>query len=336
LTDPARGVEILEAQASELATSGDWTALHELLNGAEIPQVLGSPTLAYRLAESLYHTGRMRELRAFAGRYHDVAKGGADSLGVMRALNLGGIAAFELGHILEARDLWEELFSLAEALKDEDMLARASNNLGAVADLQGDRPRALAYFRMALPIYQRLHQQRGLAQTYYNVGGSLRRAEQFDEAVAAFEQAVAIAEDIRYRPIIAMTLASRAELEIMRSDAPVAHSLADRALHMSRDSGDPITEGEALRVRGLAANMLDLEPGREGSWDGTEDLEAALELARSTGNRLLEAETLRDLGMSQGRVTRELLERSVRAFRALGAEAEADRVKQLMEPGAET
>lgn len=324
------GTEALEAQASGFATSGDWKGLHELLDGAETPVVLGSPILAYRFAESLYHTGKIRELQAFSVNYRTMARETADSIGIMRALNLGGIAAFELGEILEARQLWEELFSLSENLKDEDMLARASNNLGAVADLQGDRSRALAYFRMALPVYQRLHQHRGVAQTYYNVGVSLRAAEQFDEALAAFEQAVMVAEEISYRPIIAMTLASRAELEIMRKDFPVAHSLADRALGMSRESGDPITEGEALRVRGIARAMVAAESGGEGWQEATADLEAALELARRTGNRLLEAETLRDLGTSMERMGRGFLQRSVSAFRALGAEAEAERVSQLL------
>jgi len=336
LTDPDRGVSALEARAYELARSGDWRALHELLDRAERPDVLASPVLAYRFAEALYHTGRMRELRSFASRYHAAAKETADSTGLLRALNLGGIAAFELGDVGAAQELWEELFSLSETLKDEEMLARAANNLGAVADLQGDRPRALTYFRMALPIYQRLHQQRGLAQAYYNVAGSLRDDAQFEEAVAAFEQAVTIAEDIGYEPIIAMTLASRAELEIMRADPAVARSLADRALGMSRDSGDPITEGEALRVRGIAATMLATQSGRAAAEDGTDDLEAALELARNTGNRLLEAETLRDLGMARGRMMPALLEQSASAFRAMGAVAEADRILQLMEPSAET
>jgi len=61
-------------------------------------------------------------------------------------------------------------------------------------------------------------------------------------------------------------------------------------LQLSRQLGDPITEGTGYRVRAQARIAQTLVA------EAAEDLEEALRLARSTMNLLLESETLRDMG----------------------------------------
>lgn len=317
-------------RASARAAAGDWSDVYAELAEVEVDQILASPVIAYRFAEALYHTGQMRALRSFADQYVAEARSSADTTGVLRALNLAGIAAFELGEIDVAEARWDELLGLADGSGDQDMMARAANNLGAVANLRGHSNQAVIFYRSALPLYQRLGQRRGLAQTYHNLGVSQRDLQRYDEATSTFASATQVAEEIPYPPVIAMTLISRAELEVQRSDFAVAEELASRGLTLARELEDPISEGEALRVRGLARGL-----GGEVR-EANREMELALDLARQTGNKLLEAETLRDLGeLSSGaaEVDNARLADALRCFEALGATAEADRLRTLLADG---
>ena len=150
--------DALRSKVESLAHAGDWAALYELLRGEGRADLLTDDSTAYRFAESLYHTGRMDELASYAAAYEEEARGAADPDGVMRALNLAGIAAFELGDPGGARSKFDALMELAEASRDQEMLARAANNLGAIANLRGRRHEALAYYHLAIPLYQRLGQ----------------------------------------------------------------------------------------------------------------------------------------------------------------------------------
>lgn len=315
----------LDTRATKLAEAGDWAGLHALLS-EDVDVVLASSALSYRYGEALYHTGRMRELRAFAGRYEAAARDGSDLAATLRALNLAGIAAFELGDISDARDRWDRLFEMADGAGDPDMLARAANNLGAVANLRGEGTSAITYYRLAIPAYQRIGQVRGLAQTYHNLGVSLRDLGRLDEAVDAFDRATRTAEAIGYDPVVVMTLVSRAELEIRRGAPAIAARLGERAVALSRGIGDPIGEGNAHRVLG-AARIASGDPR------GVAALERALSIARDTGNALLAAETLRDLGSAGGDAGRSRLEEAREIFASLGATAETARIDAMLEDG---
>ena len=314
--------------AAEFAAAGDWSGVYAALADVAVEAILESPVTAYRFAEALYHTGQMRELRSFADQYVSEARATSDTTGVLRALNLAGIAAFELGDIDVAEARWDELLGLADGSGDRDMMARAANNLGAVANLRGHSNQAVVFYRLALPLYQRLGQRRGLAQTYHNLGVSQRDLERYDEATSTFASAIQVAEEIPYPPVIAMTLISRAELEVRRSDFQVATELASRGLALARGLDDPISEGEALRVRGLARSLSGAVA------EAVREMESALDLARQTGNKLLEAETLRDLGAlssDDDETAHARLTESLHCFEALGATAEADRIRALNE-----
>jgi len=323
--------DAVRQRTRSLAAEGEWKRLFDTLDGLERSSVAADSALAYRFGEALYHTGRMPELAAFAQEYEEAARGAADPRETMRALNLGGIAAFELGDTGGARRSFDTLMELAEGEGDEEMLARAANNLGAIANLRGRRHEALAYYSLAIPLYQKLDQTRGLAQTHHNLGLSYRDLGRPHDSVEAYSRAISLAESISYALLVAMSTVGRAEIELRRGDVEFGRRLVDRGLAISREIPDPISEAEALRVRGLVH-------AAEGASDtqAHADLAAALYLARETENRLLEAEIERDMGrqaLSRGELgeAERLLRSSARCLHSIGAIAEARVVESILE-----
>lgn len=307
-----------------MVSAGDWRALYERLRDVDRAELLADPSLAYRFGECLYYTGRMLELSSYGAELEIASREASDTYGIMRALNLAGTAAFELGQIDEASEKYHRLQDMAEVEENEDMLSRAANNLGMIANLRGHPEEAIACYRMAIPVYQRLRQMRGLAQTCHNLGLSYRDLGRLDDAVKAFQEAADLAESINHQPLLCMSIVGRAEVQLMASDKELSCELVQRGLQLARDAGDPISEAEALRVRGLAkSDSVESECA-----EALSDFDAAARLARQTGNVLLEAEIDRDVGraywkLGRAAAARAKLERAADLFENLGALAAA-------------
>ena len=306
-------------RADALAGESRWGDLLRLLEGLPARERVASADVAYRFGEALYHLGQMEPLARHASAFETTSRRDRNVAGIMRALNLRGIAAFELGRPEEARQAFETLMALAEPEQDDDMLARASLNLGALANLQGSPATALSLYQLALPLFHKLGQTRGLSQTHQSLAMSYRDLRRYGEAEDEYREAVRLGLGFGYTPIVAMAVIGRAEVLVLRGDHQTALGLVGWGLQLSRQLGDPITEGTGFRVRALARAALGLVS------DAREDLDIALEFARSTDNVLLEAETRRDLGRlaircGDGVPARDHLESAVKAFRRLGSD----------------
>lgn len=329
MSGPRRHPDDLLVRARELAGSGEWRDLVELLEGIDRETLLADSRLAYLHGQGLYFTGRMEELRSFAETFEAEARSRADAAATMRALNLAGNTAFELGEPERAERRYEELMDLAEAEGDREMQANAANNLGALANRRGRPEEALAYYRLAAPLYERLGETRGLAQMHHNIAISYRDKGWLRDAQEFYREAQRLADGIGYQPLVAMSTAGRAELEVRREDPAVARELAERALAIAGDVGDPVTQGDALRVLGLATAGDD--PTAVGR--ALEHVERAADLGRESSNRLLEAEATRDAGrllMEAGETEegRKRLRRALALFESIGAELESGRIRE--------
>lgn len=322
----------LRAVARQLAAEGRWADLARRFGEEDFERILDDSFLAYRYGEALYHTGRMDLLATFAGRWEDRCGRRAEGRALLRALNLGAIAAFELGRIDEARARSERQVALAYAEGDVDMLARGTQNLAAIAGLEGRTEDAIASFQLAVPAYERLGHVRGLAQIRHNIGNCLRDLGRFEDAGDAYREAEELYRQADRLPGVAMAMGGRAEATVLAGDAEIGRRLADRAVTLARVCRDPISEAEALRVRSLARRR---EAGERGEPGAIADLVAALRLARRTGNVLLEAEVERDaarLRSARGQTGRaeRALRRALRRFEKLGASGEASRIRELL------
>ena len=307
-------------KADALAADSRWADLFCFLEGVPEAERVDDAHLAYRYGEALYHTGRMGLLASHAEAFEIGARRARDVRALLRALNLRGIAAFELGVPDEARQAFEALMDLSEAEGDDDMLARAALNLGALANLQGSPADALAMYHLALPLFQKLGQTRGLSQTHQSLGMSYRDLENWPEAEDAYQEAMRLGTGFGYAPIVAMAAIGRSEVQVLRGDPHAALSLVEWGLQLSRQLGDPISEGTALRVRGTARAATDSSPELRARGD----FQQALTLARSTDNVLLEAESLRDLAriaalIPDAKSARQHYEAAANAFDRLGA-----------------
>lgn len=311
--------------ARQLAADGAWRDLVVLLGPrAEDGSARSEESLLY--AEALMRSGEERQARAYLEAVKpSLAADGPRALH-RRLVNMIGVASFALGDLDRANASLSLALELATRDDDLLMMAQATNNLGAIANLQGRHEDALWQYRLALPMLQRLGQARLLAEGHHNMAITFRDVGALAEADEQERRAIGYAQDAGALRVAAMGRTGRAEIALRRGDASFAESTARLAVEELAALADPLNEADALRVLAVAL------AGQRRDEEALAVFARALAIARAHGHVLNEAETLRDRaevlwrraarddGLADARAAMSLFER-------LGATAELDALR---------
>lgn len=314
----------LTRRARELVAAGAWPEVVRLLEGVGTGDAVTSELQLLR-AEALTRVGDARAARAWL---HEIipALGVRDRGAHRRSLNLLGAACFYLGELEEAADAFAAALEMASEADDHLIFARATNNLGMIANLRGRHEAALGHYRLAVPTYQRLGQRRGVAESYHNIAITYRDLGKLDEADEYERRAIDYASEGTAPRVAAMGMIGRAEIALRRGDPQFARGTSERAAAELGRLHDPVNEADAWRLAASAGAALGRVTEAEAAF------ERALSIARAGGHALIEAETLRDRAQayaSQGRraEAREDAEAAMRLFERLGATAEVEALR---------
>src|SRR5512133_2772351 len=246
----------LDARARALAENGEWAELCALLVGHD-GELLGEQSgLATLRGEALLRCGRMREAAEWLGRTVDAAARRGDRAATRRATHLLGAARLELGDLAGAEQATSRALELGREDGDALLVARATNNLGILANMHGRREAALALYALAVPAYQRLGSTRGLAEAYHNMAISYRDMEQLSNAEEYERRAEEYARQASDARLVALARIGRAELALRRGDAKLCVASARHAARDIEAAGDPIRAADALRLAGVASHRI--------------------------------------------------------------------------------
>lgn len=315
--------------ARQSAAAGAWREVAALL----APHAAGGDGLteeAVLYAEAILYLGEERRALALLRAIMPDPVGGADRRLYRRAMNMTGVACFAIGELEEANAALHVALDLATRDDDPLLLAKATNNLGAIANLQGRYEDALWHYRLAIPTLQRIGQRPQLANVHHNLGITFRDTGELEEADEQERRAIEYATESAIPRLAAMGRTGRAEIALLRGDAPLAETTARLAVAELRELGDPLNEADAHRVVGTAC------AAQQRHDDALGEFSCALELARRHGHVLVEAETLRDrVSVHVRRGERELAladaRSSIAIFKKLGATAECEALRAVID-----
>ena len=316
--------EVLSA-ARRHAAAGAWDDVRQLLDMRQ-DAALHHPEIATLRAEAALRTGHPREARQWLAVALPVIEQSGDRAALRKAVNQLGVADIELGALDDAERVFGRALELARIDQDDLLVAHATNNMGAIANIKGQRDEALTLYQLAIPAYQRLGHVAGLAQSHHNMAISFRHLGQLERADDHGRRAIAYATECANAPLLALARLERAEVSLQSGDAALAEVGAKRAAAEFETIPDPIRHGDALRLVGAARLVL----GRY--VEAGEALDRALALARRHGSRLVEGEVLRvraALCAATGRRQDawELVAEAIGIFDHLGALAERDEAR---------
>ena len=278
--------DLLSANAAAHAASGEWIGLRQLLAEHEEDATIDGQ-LAILRAEAELRTGRPREALNWLARVLSSIERSGDRRSLRTGLNLRGVAELELGELATAEQTFGRVLELAHNDADDLLIARALNNLGALADMHDRFDDAIASYERAIPSYQRLGDARGLAETLHNIAISLRHRGELHEAEDSERRAIGYASEARNATLESLARLGLGEVALAKGDALLAEAMARHAAKRFVASRDTLREADALRVLAAACLAQDNMSGAEGA------LQRAWQLAVASGARLLEAEIRR-------------------------------------------
>lgn len=320
----------LKTELERLGKERRWGDIRDRALGLDDSVLTADPKVAHLVAESLFYGGQMDRALHLALAAEVEFRARHDRVGLLPALNLAGAVHFELGDLTGAEERFADLLEIARERGDDEMMGRATNNLGAIASLKGDAEQALSLFRLSIPLYQKVGFLRGLALTEHNLGIVNRDLGYWREAERHYRTAQRRARQLGDDRVAAMARAGRAEVSYLRGDHALAAVEARRALEAFSELGDELGRAEALKLLGsIAAAAANRE-------SAAHCFDEALRLARDNSNPLLEAEVLEErasLHVGAGRtvLARADLEAAIATYRRLGAAGRQKEVEERLE-----
>jgi putative nucleotidyltransferase with HDIG domain len=280
-----------------------------------------------RLAVIRHQQSDVVAARSLAERSYSVAR--AASLGALAAdaLNTLGVQELLNGALGDARSTFLRALSMGDTRRE--LRARVEQNLGILANVQGDLDDALLHYRRSLSAYRECGDEHGCALAYHNLGMISVDQTQYDDAERHFDESRAIAERVGDAQLRATCLVSHAELDVTRQRYELARRKAEDALAVFDRLGIKRGKADAYRVIG----MVYRETGRPALAEWR--LSSALDLAVSSNAVLIEAETARELallhqGLGRNEAALSLLNRAHQLFRRLDARVDVVNVASKM------
>ena len=242
-----------------------------------------------RLAVARHRRGESSDARELCLRSHAVARQAGNAVLAGEALNtLGGID-LESGALADARRHFLQAVELGG--QSRELGARVEQNLGIVANIQGDFDEALARYARSLEAYRASHDEHGCAIAYHNLGMASADRQQFAAAERYFRESYDIARRAGDMHLQGLCLVNHADVHLLRERYADARHSAEAALAIF-DQLDALSDkADAYRVLG----MVYRETGRPALAESR--LRSAIELAARAGSVLHEAEASRELAL---------------------------------------
>ncbi len=280
-----------------------------------------------RLAVVRHQRGECEQARALCTRAHEVAQQSGEELLAGEALNTMGAMLLREGSLLQAQTTF--LRALEIGGSNRSLLARVEQNLGIVANIQGDLDQALTRYASSLEEYRRAGDELGCASAYHNLGMVSSRRQRYEEADVYFRHSLEIAQRAGDVLLQGLCLLNHADVHACRQRFEEARKNAEDSLAIFDKLEARDHKASAYRVLGIVYR----ETGRTALAESR--LRAAIELAVSSGAVLVEAEATRELAvvyqaMGRNQEALTLLNSAHRIFRRLDARIELVNVRGRM------
>ncbi|MGD1922464.1 MAG: CHAT domain-containing protein [Pleurocapsa sp.] len=224
------------------------------------------------LGETYAHQGLNKQAENYL--YQTVNSPHSNSHLRRRTFNALGSIQLEIGQYKEARNSFEQAYSVANTTGDRVGKAKTLENLGRVYQLQGDRNKALKQYQQALGELRSIGawsrqvyvlNNLGLLATDLNLNN--RALEYFQLAEGTLSNSGGVGRVI--------TFTNLGYYYSQRKKYDLAIDYLERALSWARSNGDSI--GEAKALSGLGAIEMELEDYK----DATNTLEDSIEIYES-------------------------------------------------------
>jgi tetratricopeptide (TPR) repeat protein len=156
-----------------------------------------------------------------------------------------------------AKNKFEQALTYNRLIDRREGIASNLNNLGVIAQEEGDLKQAVTYFREALAVNRELHSPAGISETLNNLGLAYQSQGRLREAEASYLEALENARQLPPGPLLALSLTHLGDAARAHKDYLLALNYYHQALMVDAAAKD--RRGQAQRKERLGRVFLDLK-----------------------------------------------------------------------------
>ena len=185
-----------------------------------------------------------------------VAEIRGDSAAIANATNVLAISHWQRGQLEEADRLYREAGRLAQVADDARLAAIVEQNLGVLANMRGELPRALRHYRKALAGYRALGLDHYVANLLNDIGLAYADLGRWEDAESTYEEALALCARCGDTSTALMVDVNRAALRVATGEYDDAQLVCERVLQQARPLNDARVLSEIYKHCGVIAREL--------------------------------------------------------------------------------
>jgi tetratricopeptide (TPR) repeat protein len=185
------------------------------------------------------------------------ARTGVDLQRQAIAFNEAGYQYYRESRFNLAQGKFEKALEFNRLIDRRSGIASNLNNLGVIAQAQGDPEKAVSCFQEALAVNRELRDPAAICETLNNLGQSYQAQGRLREANAAYLEALDQARQLPSGPLLALTLTHLGDLARAHKDYMLALNYYQQA--MVADAAAKDRRGQAMRQERLGRTFLDLK-----------------------------------------------------------------------------
>jgi len=252
-----------------------------------------------------------------------------DNSGLAKCENLLGSIYGERGNLAKAKDYFLNSLSLINPDNDLELAANLDMNLGIIDNIQGNTDDSIKHLTNALVCYNKLGNNRRIAETKHNIGMVYLESEDYESALEAFDEAIEIAKEGRFMSILCLIYLAKSQVLIAMDAIYYATGFADKALDISNSIDDKLTSADIYRVKGIIERRMK-------NYNAAETyLLNSLRMNISLKNTLNIAETSFELGLLSDEIGNESektdwLQKSLRYYSDIDATEKVTMIEELL------
>lgn len=217
-----------------------------------------------------------------------IAEACEDAGAVAHTTNVMAVSYCQRGQLEEAERLWREAAKLAVIARDERLAAMIEQNLGVIASMHGDVATALQHHTASVEKYRALGLRQELGRQLSNVGMTYAGLQRWDDADAAYAEALAIAGACGDGWAGLMVGVNRVALLVAKRDFASARSACEAIIREAAALNETRLLAETYKLSGVIARETNrLE-------EAERFLHMAYDQAMTREDLLLAAETSRE------------------------------------------
>jgi tetratricopeptide (TPR) repeat protein len=252
-----------------------------------------------------------------------------DSSGLAKCENLMSSIYEERGDLAKAKDCFLSALSLINPENDLELAANLDMNLGILDNMQGNTDDSIKHLTTALVSYNKLGNNRRIAETKHNIGMVYLESGDYESALIAFDEGIKIAKQGGFMSTLCLIYLAKSQVLFAMDDIYNAAGFADKALDLSNTTDDKLTSADIYRVKGIIEKHLK-------NYNAAKTfLLDSLSMYTSLKNTLNIAETSFELGLLNDDVGNERektdwLQKSLRYYSDINATEKVTMIEELL------